>query len=386
MALAALVAREIYFDSFCVYLIRANMLCFCRSSLSRSDPQIQKEIVNALYDGGPFVRSLPNALSKSGILIAQVGMAPTISFPAQEYSIDRNRKKFIQTLVALGLASIIDYQESHGGFEKPWQYIVAFMDFDSRAEWFANSALVDVKILKRGMPTTDGASPFRYFDGTTMQSYHFPSKGNEIVFCHDRPDAKACVDGHGFDPERLNVPLTSLEVKPSSLGEKAGRGVFAKVDIPRNSYVGLEKLIPAIYMSPHTTELMIGWERIEEVYTYFGGEELEIFSHGYGHYFSHHGEIEIFVDSTFQCFINHGCHGSNNVGHNLTINEASADPEIFPDELRDRDLGLEAVYNPAKERQVHFYSSAIPLRDIKAGEELFDNYLGMTGEYGKTHG
>ena len=28
---------------------------------------------------------------------------------------------------------------------------------------------------------------------------------------------------------------------------------------------------------------------------------------------------------------------------------------------------------------VHFFSSATPIRDIKSGEELFDNYLGMTG-------
>lgn len=42
-------------------------------------------------------------------------------------------------------------------------------------------------------------------------------------------------------------------------------------------------------------------------------------------------------------------------------------------------FGKENVYNPARDRQVHFYSSAIPLRDIAKGEELFDNYLGMPG-------
>jgi hypothetical protein len=349
--------------------------------LSQSDPQVQKEFVDALYDGGPFVRSLPNALTKNGILVAQVGQANGISTASEEFSIDRNRMKLIQTLVSLGFASIQVYLESHGGFERPWQFVVALKAFDSRAEWFANSALVDIKIQQRGGRANKGASSFRYFDGATMQSYQYPSKGNEVVFCRVYPDAEDCVNGHGFDPERLNVPLTALEVKPSSLGEKAGRGVFAKVDIPRDSYVGLEKLIPAIYMSPHTVQLTTGWERVDEVYDHYGGENLEIYSHGYGHYFSHHGEIEVVVDSTFQCFINHGCKGSNNVGHNLTITEFSADQNVFPDELKARDLGLDAVYNPAKERQVHFYSSAIPLRDIRVGEELFDNYLGMTGEY-----
>jgi len=91
------------------------------------------------------------------------------------------------------------------------------------------------------------------------------------------------------------------------------------------------------------------------------------------------GGIEIFVDPTFQCFINHGCDGSNNVGHGLTITENSADPEEFSEELLHQYLGKENIYNPARDRQVHFYSSAIPLRDISQGEELFDNYLGMAG-------
>jgi hypothetical protein len=37
------------------------------------------------------------------------------------------------------------------------------------------------------------------------------------------------------------------------------------------------------------------------------------------------------------------------------------------------------AYNPASEREVHFYSSGVPRRDIAEGEELFDNYLAMTG-------
>jgi hypothetical protein len=91
------------------------------------------------------------------------------------------------------------------------------------------------------------------------------------------------------------------------------------------------------------------------------------------------GRIEIYVDPTFQCFINHGCDGSNNVGHDLTITENTADHEVIPEELLRQYSGKENIYNPARDRQVHFYSSAIPLRDISQGEELFDNYLGMAG-------
>lgn len=86
----------------------------------------------------------------------------------------------------------------------------------------------------------------------------------------------------------------------------------------------------------------------------------------------------MFVDPTLHTFINHGCAGSNNVGHNLTITEENANPKKIPPEILEDNLAG-VVYNPAAARQSHFYSSASPLRDITKGEELLDNYLGMTG-------
>jgi hypothetical protein len=55
------------------------------------------------------------------------------------------------------------------------------------------------------------------------------------------------------------------------------------------------------------------------------------------------------------------------------------DPEVMHEEMSKYYHGNHTVYNPAAERQVHFYSSAFPLRDIKKGEELFDNYVAMSG-------
>ena len=132
-----------------------------------------------------------------------------------------------------------------------------------------------------------------------------------------------------------------------------------------------------------------------------------MFVEGYGHWFSNHvsdnallyltklslnsnradrfhvfvpqGGTQVYVDPTVHCFINHGCNGSNNVGYDLGITEASVDPEIIPDVLLARDAAKEVVYNPASERQVHMFSSAMPLRALSAEEELFDNYLATIG-------
>ena len=344
------------------------------------DPQIQKEFVDALYDGGPFLRSLPSALNEAGILVAQVGEANTIDSPSGEFSIDRNRIKFIETLVSLGFPTVRDYEEIHNGFEAPWQFVAAFKDFDYKVDWYAESAIIDLKMHQRGMITTTGGSPFLHFDGATMKSYRYPSKGSEVAFCRFTPDAKDCANGHGFDPERDEIPLSSLEVKPSSLGEKAGHGVFAKSDIAKDSYIGLGKSISGVYINPYAFDVMNELNNnIPWMYSDYYGEDLETYASDFGHLFSSQGETEVFIDSTLQSLINHGCEGASNIGYNINVTEATADPKFVPNEITEPYAGKQYIYNPAKERQVHFYSSTSPRRDIKTGEELFDNYLGMKG-------
>lgn len=82
----------------------------------------------------------------------------------------------------------------------------------------------------------------------------------------------------------------------------------------------------------------------------------------------------------FHCFINHACNAANNVGHNLTISEGTADPETVAQEILEKYSGEHTTYNPAADRQIHYYSSATPIRDISANEELFDNYIAMSGK------
>ncbi|KAG7360295.1 spermine/spermidine synthase domain containing protein [Nitzschia inconspicua] len=346
------------------------------------DPQVQKDFVNALYDGSAFLHSLPNALADGGIFVAQVGAGGAINDPAEHLTLNLNRIKFIESLVSLGFPSIRDFTDGgHSGFEASWQIIAAFKDVNTKADWLANPALVDLKIYSRSLPTIDGTTPFQYFDGPLMQTFHHPSKQSEVHFCKGNPTIKDCIQGHGFDPERENLRLSdTLEVRQSTLGERAGRGVFAKVDIPQSAYIGLDKLIPIIHGSTQTFDLMGKWcNQIPWICDYFWGEELEYYTFGYGHIFSYNGLEEVFVDSTFHCFINHACTAANNVGHNLTVSESNADPKVMHTEIVEYYYGRHSVYNPAADRQVHFYSSAFPLRNIRAGEELFDNYIAMSG-------
>lgn len=63
----------------------------------------------------------------------------------------------------------------------------------------------------------------------------------------------------------------------------------------------------------------------------------------------------------------------------MQVTEAAASVDAVPEELTLEIRGKAYIFNPAYARKIHFFSSAIPRRDIAKGEELFDNYLAMTG-------
>ena len=81
------------------------------SSLCR-DPQVQKDFVDALYDDGPFLRSLPKALLWNGIMLGQIGQASSLSDAPRELSMKKNTvNKFIDGLTEVGFATIREYDE-----------------------------------------------------------------------------------------------------------------------------------------------------------------------------------------------------------------------------------------------------------------------------------
>ena len=91
------------------------------------------------------------------------------------------------------------------------------------------------------------------------------------------------------------------------------------------------------------------------------------------------GDIEIVVDTNLLCFLNHGCAGRSNLSYKLNVTEATADPKAIPEEIRIHQFRLHDEYNPAAERYPEVLKRASPIRDIRRGEELFINYLALTG-------
>ena len=133
---------------------------------------------------------------------------------------------------------IMSYDEMHGGFMAPWTYIIAFMDYYD-SNWMLGEASIDLELRRRAVATNDGSDlPFRFFDGATMIGYQYPSRVREELFCRGEPKPPFCDLGHGFDPERANIPTSDFEVRRSAI-LNGGRGLHTKVDIPEGSYFAL---------------------------------------------------------------------------------------------------------------------------------------------------
>ena len=92
----------------------------------------------------------------------------------------------------LFLRSIHLYQESHCGFGAPWSTLVAFKEIATRKRWYRSSAEIELNLSHRILPTKDGKSSLRYFDGATMMSYQIPEKTFEDVHCRQQTKPHDC--------------------------------------------------------------------------------------------------------------------------------------------------------------------------------------------------
>ena len=250
-----------------------------------SNPQNVVEFAGALYGDKTFLGSLYNALGPDGILISQLGEAPAMSDPSETHSRDKNRYTFVKTLNELGIKSTVEYTEAHCGFEAPWTFLVSFKSDETQERWVSSEAQVNLEIQKRSTRRKDGKLPFDYFDGATMVSYQHPGKARVTVFCRRDPAPDGCNGGfgYGYDPERENVPMSSLNVSTSLVGENAGRGVFTLVDIPANSYIGLETQVHPVVFEASAHPLIEKMEN-RSLFKYFHSGSLRAFMHGYGYH------------------------------------------------------------------------------------------------------
>ena len=308
--------------------------------------------------------------------MAQVGEDEELVDPMRSHVHLGQLQTFITNIEQVGFQTIKEYSEVHGGFMAVWKFLIAFKDPSYKANWYANEAEIDLKVRERSMPTVSGESPFRYFDGATMMVYQYPSRISEEVFCRTQPTPALCEEGHGFDPERQNAPISAFEVKPSKI-PNAGRGVFFKEAFPKGTYIAVDEGVNDMMLLPFALsiiESMLGTEMKDR------WKVFQYYIYGYGFYSDFYGMTSSSVDPGILTFINHGCNGTNIMGL-TSVTEMTADPNKMAEELFHNPVES-TVYSPFVDRNHWVYLNAhdFTTRDVVAGDELTDNYLAYIRE------
>lgn len=289
--------------------------------------------------------------------------------------IQRLQVDLVETGQRYYFGKVTDYESHHD--TRFLHFAIAFKNKATYAHWHLNEAEYMLRMHKRGISYND----LQVLDGATMTTLAFPSRISTRAFC-DLKYGNVCDEmehSSGVDPFQDNIPYSKLEVKPSSLGELAGRGVFTTVDAPKGTYIDLETSSQSIHASWTTTDLIFPAKPQQKSLFDAMGWPLHHYFDGYGFYGEPFGEVSSFVDSGIMTFPNHGCNSSYNVGSALSVNEfdvilGQPPPDDFSPSFQ------RSVYDPLGERHALFDKvTSRSLRDIMAGEELFDNYIFFGG-------
>ena len=128
-------------------------------------------------------------------------------------------------------------------------------------------------------PRTGGSS-LKHFDGAVFHQYQTPPREWENDFCGRIPTPSECnlfLNTH--NEAVVTVSKNNFHVGVSSIGEGAGRGLFATRDIPAGSFVSFEHMDQQVYFDQDSTyairNLSGKFPELSKVMTYMDGYGLE---------------------------------------------------------------------------------------------------------------
>ena len=156
----------------------------------------------------------------------------------------------IEALEGVGYKSLHLYEDEIRGFEFR-SFIVALKAYASRADWYINEAELEIRLHER----ISRAATMKFFDAQSMLKYQVPSKAAELVYCRSgNQDRKDKCKSRGFDTDF--VPLSSMTVGKSTVGEYAGRGLFATEDLPKGRTLGADTAWYNYFILPSSHDIM----------------------------------------------------------------------------------------------------------------------------------
>lgn len=369
------------------YLLGENEYVFDVIIMDIFDPvEGQDKLIVDAFTEQQAIQGIYGALSKDGIVITQLGQSPeSYDSPSKYFKTNDFISYFIEDIY---MQSAFQYENFYQRYSSPWSYVVMCKTKVSNANWFYNSAEIDVSLHKRLIRTHSQTPSLYYFDATVMKSFQVPPKAFEVVYCRSEYAPIECKLLSSY-PTFPNAEVSSFEVRQSTLGKGGGRGVFSKVDIPKDTIITLEMAQLNVKLYPKTTNIVEKYvEKLGEDFEGVGPYAVYSYMHAYGFSIYFFEGEAIFVDGSIMTFVNHGCNSTDNLG-SLTEHFI---PGVY-DGLREENftMGSEVALldssgefdtNPAVMRHIALFNSALDFArvDIKAGDEIFQNYLTYESE------
>lgn len=213
------------------------------------NPEDNVDFSEVFYDDLSFATTLYGALAEDGILAVKLGHGPSLEDPPEQWTRAHHVATLVANLEEVGFTTIHEYEDSHGGIleSETSGFLVAFKSGVSEQEWFANEALVQVKLQERLMRTKTGTLPLSYVDAATLQSYQMPSRTSEVMYCKNQQARNGGTSNCEYNllekedmardvqitmetcVNEMNVPDTSAVL----MKEHLGQGVLGLVDSER---------------------------------------------------------------------------------------------------------------------------------------------------------
>jgi len=337
------------------------------------EPEASSAISKDFYDS-THLEAILNTLTDEGIMVIQIGRAPTILDPRPDIGFNAPREKLFNNLEALdAVEAMFVYEDPHCGFNEPRAFMIVCKSESCRRLFYATSDEIDYEIYSRIVKTHSKVRALQYFDGITHLGYQVAPKAWETTYCRREPTPFECSYRHlDFKQPIFEFNFESETENPFKVtADWEGEGedkyissthVYANVDIPKGAYIMPEHLASSLSLSQKAID------NLKET-TEYGGVSV----------------IEDFV-----AFIEKFGHESKAKGTQRTLVEIGASYLIREVENKEdanigrwvppHPEGRRPKYSPVYERhRLSFDVFAVATVDISKGTELI-KYKGMWEE------
>jgi len=216
------------------------------------DPEDNVSFADDLY-GGKFIDAMVGSLTDDGVIIIQVGTAPSLYDPPEDRGVYNARDVLFKHL-ELRLNTMFVYEESRCGFPEPHSFVVGCKSKSCRNQWYAKSDVIDYEVYRRIVASKDGDPTLVHFDGSTQHGYKFTPRAWEDIYCRREPEPAEC-------------KYRSLDIDKEIIGWEAGfeartdedgkTGIFTTRDVEEGSYIMAEELAASLFLSSDTHKNLV---------------------------------------------------------------------------------------------------------------------------------